>query len=860
MDLFTYVSTGLKELDEIIHGLHIGDNVVWQVDSIKDYKYFVLAFVKNALAHNKKVVYIRFADHEPLLDPQANLTIYPLDAYSGFEPFAYRIHTIIKEEGEGVFYIFDCLSSLLSAWATDLMIGNFFIVTCPYLFELNTVAYFSILRNSHHFKTIARIRETTQVLLELYNIKQEFFVHPLKVLNRYSPTMYLPHHHVSSYFRPVTNSVEVANIFTHIYQKGMESGQRILDYWDQLFIHAEEIEKGNDPVEKEKMVKELCRIMIGREARILELARTNFSLEDILAIKNRMVGTGYIGGKSAGMLLSRNILLKNKDYNWSQILESHDSFYIGSDVFYTFIVQNGLWKLWMEHKTEKGYFQTASLLYEKILHGFFPEKIKEQFIQIIEYYGQSPIIIRSSSLLEDSFGNAFAGKYESIFNVNQGTPEQRYAHFENSVRKIFASTMNEDALAYRKQRGIMCLDEQMALLVQRVSGSYRKKYFFPDLAGVGISYNIYLWNEKMDPQAGLLRLVFGLGTHAVNRVENDYPRIVALDMPLMKPHSGMDDTRKFSQHEVDVLNIISNLLETIPLTQYINEDKEFKWELIGVRDFEIIQRMNELGLKPQDVWILTFDELFTKTQFGHLMQKLLKDLEKMYHYPVEVEFTVNFAKDNMIKINLLQCRPLQARQIYEKVKFPKNIKQEKILFKSHGYFMGGPISQKINHIIYVEPKAYSELGMSGKYQVARTIGKLNRKIEDPRKIQTILIGPGRWGTTTPSLGVPVRFSEINNVKVLIEVSYIHGNLMPELSYGTHFFQDLVETNIFYVALFTEKSEVIFNNQLFLHYKNKLVEFLPESKVYENVIKVYDLSEENLKIKADILTQNIICFF
>ncbi len=860
MDLFTHVSTGLKELDEIIHGFRIGDNVVWQVDAVSDYKYFVLPFVKNALAHKKKVVYIRFADHEPLMEPQNNLIIYKLDAYSGFEPFSYKIHTIIKEQGEGVFYVFDCLSSLLSAWATDLMIGNFFMVTCPYLFELNTVAYFSILRNSHHFKTIARIRETTQVLLELYNINQDFYVHPLKVLNRYSPTMYLPHHYVSSRFKPVTNSVEVANIFTHIYQKGSEPSQKILDYWDQLFIQAEEIEKKSSPEEKEKMVKELCRVMIGREARILELARVNFSLDNILSIKNRMMGTGYIGGKSAGMLLSRNILLKNKDFNWSEILESHDSFYIGSDVFYTYIVQNGLWKLWMEYKTEEGYFQTAPLLYEKMLHGFFPEEIKEQFIQMIEYYGQSPIIIRSSSLLEDSFGNAFAGKYESIFNVNQGTPEQRYTYFENSVRRIFASTMNEDALAYRRQRGLMFFDEQMALLVQRVSGSYRKNYFFPDLAGVGISYNIYLWNEKMDPKAGLLRLVFGLGTHAVNRVENDYPRIVALDMPLMKPHSGLEDTRKFSQREVDVLNIVSNLLETIPLTQYINDDKEFNWELIGIRDLEIIQRMNELGMKPQDVWILTFDELFIKTSFGHLMQKLLKDLENIYDYPVEVEFTVNFTKDNNIKINLLQCRPLQARQICEKVELPKNIKQEKILFKSHGYFMGGPISQTINRIIYVNPKAYSELGISGKYEVARIIGKLNRKIEDPQKIQTLLIGPGRWGTTTPSLGVPVKFSEINNVKVLTEVSYISGNLMPELSYGTHFFQDLVETNIFYVALFTEKKEVIFNNQLFNHYENKLAEFLPESKSYETVIQVYDLLEEDLKIKANILTQDIICFF
>ncbi|MDD5066964.1 MAG: PEP/pyruvate-binding domain-containing protein, partial [bacterium] len=821
MELFNQASSGLKGLDEIINGLRKGDNVVWQVDSVSDYRYFVLPFVQNALAHDKKVVYIRFADHEALLEPQKGLTVHKLDAYTGFEPFSHKIHSIIKEEGEDVYYVFDCLSSLLSAWATDLMIGNFFMVTCPYLYELNTVTYFAILRNNHSYKTIARIRETTQLLLDLYNLDRQYYVHPLKVWNRYSPTMYLPHHYISPIFKPVTSSVETSKVFAHIYQKDSEPSQRNLDYWDRLFIQAEEIAECRDQEEKERMISELCRIMIGRENRILVLARDNLMLQDLINIKNRMIGTGYIGGKAAGMLISRNILLKNKELNWSEVLEPHDSFYIGSDVFYTYIVQNGLWKLWMEHKTEEGFYRTAPLLHEKMLHGFFPEEIKEQFLQMIEYFGQSPIIIRSSSLLEDSFGNAFAGKYESIFNVNQGTPEQRYTAFEDSVRRIFASTMNQDALAYRMQRGLRQMDEQMALLVMRVSGAYRKNYFFPDLAGVGISYNIYLWNDKMDPKAGLIRLVFGLGTHAVNRVENDYPRIVALDMPLMKPHSGLEDTRKFSQHEADILNIPGNRLETIPLMDYMDQDKEFKWDMIAVRDTETMARMDELGMKKKEAWIITFDQLLGQTPFTVTMQKLLKIIEGIYQYPVEVEFTVNFTRDGSMKISLLQCRPLQAKQMHEKVRIPGNIAEQKTLFRSHGYFMGGNISQSLKRIIFIEPPAYSGLNQSGKYETARIIGRLNRLAGDRKKMPVMLIGPGRWGTTTPSLGVPVSFSEINNSTVLTEISYVSGNLMPELSFGTHFFQDLVETGLFYVALFTEKQDVFFNRSLFDGFSNQL---------------------------------------
>jgi len=129
------LSTGLGGLDEVINGLRAGDNIVWQVDDIQDYRHFVTPFVDNALRNNKKVVYMRFAEHETLLKPGGNIIIYNLDGHSGFELFSTQVHNIVTKEGEDVYYVFDCLSDLLSAWATDLMIGNFFIVICPYLFE-----------------------------------------------------------------------------------------------------------------------------------------------------------------------------------------------------------------------------------------------------------------------------------------------------------------------------------------------------------------------------------------------------------------------------------------------------------------------------------------------------------------------------------------------------------------------------------------------------------------------------------------------------------------------------------------------------------------------------------------------------
>jgi hypothetical protein len=597
--------------------------------------------------------------------------------------------------------------------------------------------------------------------------------------------------------------------------------------------------------------------MIGREKRILDLAQKYLSLQDLLAIKTRLIGTGYIGGKSVGMLLARKILLQDSSCDWHARLEPHDSFFVGSDVFYTYLVENGWWKLRMQQKTKGGYFKAARILREQMLDGSFPDEIEEQFWQVIEYFGQSPIIVRSSSLLEDAFGNAFAGKYESIFCVNQGTPEQRYRQFRDSVRRVFASTMNEDALAYRIQRGLDRQDEQMALLVQRVSGSHRRSWFFPDLAGVGISYNTFVWQQNMDPRAGMLRLVVGLGTRAVNRTEDDYPRIVALDAPLLKPHEGIRDTRKYSQHQADILNMDANLLQTVPVADLLDGRMEIDTDLLGVRDREAADLMRERGITDGEIWVLTFDNLLSQTPFLATMQKMLKDLEKAYQYPVDIEFTANFDDSTTFRINLVQCRPLQTRGEGRKIAMPRDVPPDGLLFDSRGNFMGGSTVQPVRRVVYVDPEAYGRLSLSGKYDVARLIGKLNRQV-DKEEMPTLLIGPGRWGTSTPSLGVPVRFSEINRVSALVEIAQAGSGVMPELSFGTHFFQDLVEAGIFYIALFPEAEGVLFNVEWFNSRENDLKTLLAEGSRYEEVVRVQNVDRKDLYLMADIVSQRVLC--
>ncbi len=861
MSYLSRVSTGWDSLDKIIDHLRRGDNVVWQVDEFDDYQRLASLFVNRALSNGEKVVYVRFARHMPILEDNEKISIYQLKTESGFESFSTAVHAIITREGRDVFYVFDMLSDLLHGWATDLMIRDFFYITCPYLYELNTIAYFGILRNRHSFKAIARIRETTQLLIDVYNYKTNICIHPIKVQHRYSPTMFFPHIKRKDKLEPVINSVDVTEMFSHLFDPSGVGAHRQLDYWDKLFIEAGDLYNSDAAAEeKEDMVERLSRLLLSRDQRVIDLTRKYLSLEDFMEIKRRLIGTGYIGGKSLGMLLARKVLVTERPFETEKILENHDSFFIGSDVFYSYIVQNGWWKLFMAHKTKEGYFSKAADLKEKMLTGIFPDEIKEQFQLMLEYYGQSPIIVRSSSLLEDAFGSAFAGKYESFFCVNQGTPEQRYANFEEAVKLIFASTLNEDALVYRRQRGLDQRDEQMAMLVQRVSGSYHENYFFPAFAGVGLSRNPFAWKKGMDEYAGMLRLVFGLGTRAVNRVENDYPRIVAMDQPLVKPLSDMDHLRQFSQRFVDVLKLDENQLQTISLLDLKQKVQQLQLSLAGIRDFEMEEKLRSLGRPAKEIWVLTFDEFLTQTLFVEIMRKILNCLETVYESPVDIEFTVNFNHAGQIQVNLLQCRPFQAAGPGDSVKIPENIKDEKLLIRAAGDFMGGSVSLPISGIIYIDPAAYISLSVSERYSVARLVGKLNRKFAHRENMPTLLLGPGRWGTHSPEMGVPVRFSEINNFVAIGEISYQDGNLVPDLSFGSHFFQDLIETRIFYVAIYPEKPSVTFNDTWIKQQDNLIDTIITEGPSYGRAVKVIDTQGKNLFMRSDIVARRVACYF
>lgn len=842
------VSTGLLGLDKIIDELRLGDNVVWKVDSVAVYKKVVDPYVAQAQKDGRNLIYVRFGIHEPLFGESVPIKTCQVRPEEGFENFVAEVHNLVRREGRMAFYVFDCLTDLLEYWYSDVMVKNFFQIMCPYLYKLETIAYFALIRNVHTFGTIAGIRETTQLLLNLFQVKNKTYVHPLKVWKRYSSTMFLPHLIQGQQEVGITASSEAAALLTSVIRSESRT-----DYWDAIFDEARQHE-GREDEAAQKTKRRLMGMLIGTKSRIFDLCDRYFTLSDILSIAEREIGTGFIGGKSVGMLLARKALSADGGEKFASCLEPHDSYYIGSNIFYTYIVQNGWWEMRIKQKTREGYFKYAARLKEHILRGRFSEDIQEKFIQMLEYFGQSPIIVRSSSLLEDNFGNAFSGKYESVFCVNQGTTEERYQAFEKALKTVYASTMNEDALSYRVARGLFEADEQMAILVQRVSGDYHGENFFPHIAGVGNSINLYVWNQNIDMYAGMLRLVFGLGTRAVDRTTGDYVRIVGLDDPMRLPPADIGEQSRFAQHSMDLLSIRENRHASRPAGDILAQDIKTDKSLFASVDMEAMARLRELGKTGAGpVYTLDFKKLLRDTAFASLMKDMLSVLSGIYNYPVDIEFTANFDADGRFRVNLLQCRPLQTTGIGRSVRMPEVSDPKDCFFSTRGNFMGGNMRQPIDRVILVDTQEYLKLTEQDKFAVARQIGRINAAL---RGRNIMLVGPGRWGTTTPSIGVPVHFSEISSMKAICEVADQALGFMPELSYGSHFFQDLVEMQIFYAAIFADQRNVVFNPEYVLTRPNILPLLCPEGRIFPDVIHVSET--EGMVIFSDVVTQRVVC--
>lgn len=621
--------------------------------------------------------------------------------------------------------------------------------------------------------------------------------------------------------------------------------------WDLLFAKGEEYERYS-PEERakvqhhlEEIIVVLIKGMISDQLHFVGIAKRFFTIADLREIRRRRIGRGRIGGKAAGLLLAHKILEHAQARGELELpvpLKIPDSYFIGADVFYEVHDLNQLHDFHnQKYKSSEQIIAEYPQVVEAMINARFPEHVTLRLREILQEIGPQPIIVRSSSLLEDNLGSAFAGKYDSYFCPNQGSLEENLAALELAIKRVYASVYNPNALLYRRQKGLVDYDERMAILIQKVAGYAHGRYFFPDVAGVGFSRNPFRWNRVIRREDGFLRLVWGMGTRAVDRVADDYPRMVALSHPQLRPERNVAEIRRYSQHYIDAIDLQENVFRSFPVEEVLTPDYPALRLLAALDQGDYVQPIIALGM-DLDVrnLVLTFDGLVSNKVFTGAMKAIMKTLERYYQYPVDIEFAVEIAGDrgkNQFTIVLLQCRPLTGQAWARGARIPHDIPDADKIFSAHKMVPQGVVSN-IRYIVYVDPEVYSRIpSYAEKLQVARIIGQLNKQLQGER---FILMGPGRWGSSNIDLGVKVSYADIYNTRMLVEIAMAKGGEAPEASYGTHFFQDLVESQIYPLALYPDEPGTIFNRAFLDAAPNVLTELLPDAAAYADYVKVIDV--------------------
>lgn len=841
-------TTGLPALDAVLRGVARGDNIVWQVQALDDYRALVLPYAEAARTQGRRLIYFRFAAHPPLLADDSGAEIFRPRAEDGFDAFVDQVHSVIEAAGRETMYVFDCLSELADAWLSDRMLGNFFRLTCPRLFDLDTVTYFAVLRNRHARAGMDMIAGTTQYLLDVFRCRGRLYIRPIKVQHRSAAAMNLIHAwEPGDRFRAVVDSGTVAEILAGSGWPGLED-ERIRSHWQQLFDQARTLAALREAGMPELAAEEaafgrLAGLLFPDEPGLQRLIARYLNLDDLLAVRARMIGIGTIGGKAAGMLLARAVLRRDAP-EVHERLEAHDSFHVGSEVFDTFFVINGLWWVSRRQREPEGFLHGLDGeegARARILRGRFPEATLRQFEGMLDYFGEWPFIVRSSSRLEDRYGNAFAGQYDSVFCANRGTRGQRLSELLDAVRQVYASTLSDEALRYRKRRGLLDAHEQMALLIMRVSGTAGGRYFNPHAAGVGLSVNPYPWNPRIDMKAGVVRLVAGLGTRAVDRADDDYTRLIALDAPELRPETDFGEIARHAQRRMDSLDLERGTVVSGPFAELVRDQADFPQALFTTREAED---------RPA---FLTFDGLIAHTAVVADLRRLLATLHAAYAHPVEIEFALAFMPAGGYRINLLQCRPMQVRGVDGVHDLEPAADAPRVL-EARGAVIGPSRVIHPDRIVLVRPAAFAALDQAQRLAVARLLGRLDAL---PGERCVLMLGPGRWGSKDPFLGIPVPFSGIHRVAALCEIVAMHAHLVPDVSLGTHFLNELIEADLLYFALFPKRAGNLLDEAAILRWPNRLAALLPADAQWSGVIHVADPAPELPTLYADAPGQRVV---
>ena len=587
----------------------------------------------------------------------------------------------------------------------------------------------------------------------------------------------------------------------------------------------------------------LIRRFLNDTPQFINVAKNHIRLHDFENLLSRMIGpgagTGKLGGKGSGLFLAKRIIDDAKEkYPILENVRVPRTWYLLSDGILDFLHYNALeeiinlkYRSLDEIRQEHPYFEQV------FKQSQFSPEIIQGLSLALDNLGDRPVIVRSSSLLEDSFGAAFSGKYKSLFIANIGTKQQRMEALMDAVAEVYASTFSPDAIQYRVEKSLLDYQEEMGCLIQEVVGTKIGKYFLPSFAGVAFSNNEFRWSPRIKRGDGMIRLVAGLGTRAVDRVGDDYPMLLAPGQPNLRVNTDPAEVVKYSQHNIDVIDLETNQFKTLKVHQLLAEygdDYPGITRLVSNYENGALLSPNPVTFDSKNPGVtFTFENLISRTPFVEQIKLILKILSDAMSTPVDIEF----ASDGT-HLYILQCRPQAQSGGRDNIQIPEGILDENKIFSASKYVSGGVIDN-IRYIVYVDDAEYESLEtIDEMLDVGRIVSTLNAMLP---KRTFILIGPGRWGSRGDiKLGVRVTYSDINKTAALVEVAKRKGSYTPEVSFGTHFFQDLVESDISYLPLYPDDRGNLFNDRFLKNSPSRLKDLVPWAGKYDRVVRIIDL--------------------
>lgn len=688
-------------------------------------------------------------------------------------------------------------------------------------------------------------------------------------------------YHTDAYFADNVGSVRLEALIAELLNSRSSAPDTVaisfnpeIAPWEMLFRQGEafermppdELERYRHHLEEIKVV--LIKRLMSDQLPFIGVAKRVLTIDDLRRIYSGLIGTGKIGGKAAGMYLAWRILQEVDERYGRAAINIPDSYFIGTDVLYEFFLMNKL-----EHYMNQKYRSVREIRseYPRIVEDFLasslPDYLVVQIREVVESLGDSPLIVRSSSLLEDNFGFSFAGKYNSYFCANQGTPEENLAQVLEAIRRVYASSVNPDALLYRKKHDLIDYDERMAILLQRVTGRWHGRYFYPDMAGVGFSENPFCWTPEIRRGEGFLRLVAGMGTRAVDRVAQDYPRLIPLSHPELRPETTVEGQRNFAQRYMEVVDREQNGIVTVPVREALLSNSA-TLPLVASIDTgtSMLPIQPDTMIGADDHIVMTFDGLTQDATFIEFMREILQHLEIIYQGPVNLEYSLMVGENGESTSNqrnyqlyILECRPLNERLEPKKKPEPEIDDTKRQLFRMPTLLPSGEVDA-IDYLVFVDPESYYDIeDEDQRNQIAETITALNDILPAGR---FGLIGPGRWGSLDSRLSVPITYSDICNTSLLVEISPPYTPA-PELAYGTEFFEGVRETGILVLGIQPMPRGGSMDWEFLRHSPNLLTHYVPWATDWADCVRVIDLNAaagSSLRLVIDEETNEAIACF